>query len=291
MVESIRSTIDHLLLVDCGGFFADRGRDLKLKNDVSLKAMNLMGYDALNLGSREFSLGVDFLKSASSDMVFPLVTSNLVYKDSRLPFGKKYIIKNAGGLKVAILGVMPVEAFEKVSNPQYADGLKIIPPETALKNLLPTVRKKADFIILLSQCGFETTTSLVNNLNGIDLAISCGKAKPCCEGNDDATRVVQTGSRGKQLGFLQVTMSNTAEILLGQGQLIELDKSVHADKAISKIIRDAFAGKAREKKRLATEKKRENLHKNLMDGLQSTPMKYFELQQKRETENKGQKNE
>ncbi len=280
MIESIRSNEDHLILLDCGGVFPIRGSNMKMRAELSLSAMNLMDYTAMNPGGSEFFFGTDFLKKASSDIAFPLVTSNLVYKDSRLPFGKKYIIKNAGRLKVAILGVMPVEAFENIPDPESLKNMEIIPPEKALKKLLPEVRKKADLIILLSQCGFETTTSLVNDLNGIDIAISCGKAKPGYDGNDGTTLVVQTDSRGKYLGFLQVTISNTAEILFSQRQLIKLDESVQADKAINKIISDAFAGKALEKKRLVTEKKRESLHKNLMDGLQLTPMEYFELQQK-----------
>lgn len=280
MIESIRSNEDHLILLDCGGVFPIRGSNMKMRAELSLSAMNLMDYTAMNPGGSEFFFGTDFLKKASSDIAFPLVTSNLVYKDSRLSFGKKYIIKNAGRLKVAILGVMPVEAFENVPDPESLKNMEIIPPEKALKNLLPKVRKKADLIILLSQCGFETTTSLVNDLNGIDIAISCGKAKPGYDGNDGTTLVVQTDSRGKYLGFLQVTISNTAEILFSQRQLIKLDESVQADKAINKIISDTFAGKALEKKRLVTEKKRESLHKNLMDGLQLTPMEYFELQQK-----------
>lgn len=280
MIESIRGSEEHLILLDCGMVFPTRGADMKMRAELSLSAMNLMDYTAMNPGGSEFFFGTDFLKKASSDIVFPLVTSNLVYKDSRLPFGKKYIIKNEGRLKVAILGVMPVEAFKNIPDPESLKNMEIIPPEKALKNLLPEIRKKADLIILLSQCEFETTTSLVNNLNGIDIAISCGKAKLGYEGNDGTTLVMQTDSRGKYLGFLQVTINNTAEILFSQNQLIKLDESVQADKAISKIISDAFAGKALEKKRLATEKKRENLHKDLMDGLQLTPMEYFEQQQK-----------
>ena len=277
-----------MLLLDCGGFFADRGRDLKFKTNLTLKTMDLMGYDALNLGSREFSFRIDFLKSASTDSSFYFISSNLVYEKSQLPQIKEYVIRDVGGTKVAILGVMPSHAFKKIANPQYVHTLKIIPPETALKDLLPEVKEKADFIILLSQCGLEATTSLVNNLNGIDLAISCAKGKPSRPANNGTTTVVQTGSQGRHLGFLQVTISDTGEILLGQGQLMELDESVHADKAITKIIKDAFPEKSREKKRLATEKRRRNLHKELMEGLESTPMEYFE-QQKRKIQNEGEK--
>lgn len=286
MVKSIRSSEDHVLLLDCGGFFANRGKNLKLKNEISLKAMNLMDYDALNLGSREFSLGIDFLKSTSSAVSFPFVSSNLVYDKIQLPWIKDYIIKNVGGLRVAILGVMPSDALEKVSNPRYVKNLKIITPETALKNLLPEIRKKADLVILLSQLGVEATSLLVNNVHGIDLAISGGRKKPRHTDNNGSTPVVQAGSRGDHLGSLQVTTSDTGEISIGQGKLIDLNKSLPSDDVVSKIIRDAFSDESQERRRLLAEKRRQKLHKEFMEELKSTPEEFFELERKRQTERK-----
>ena len=243
MIESIRNSEDHVLLLDSGGVFADRGQRLKLKADVILKAMDLMGYDALNLGSREFFFGLDFLKSVSSGISFPFISSNLVYDKSRFPWIKDHILKNVGGLRVAILGVMPVEAFENIPDPGSLKNLKIIPPETALKNLLPKVRKKADFVILLSQLGFEATTSLVDKLNGVDLAISYGR-KRIGHPDKGRTLVVHTGSQGKSLGFLQITMSENGEIIEHQWKTIKLGESVADDERIAKLVKDDFPKKA-----------------------------------------------
>ena len=172
MVESIRSHKDHVLLLDAGRVFPRYGSARKLRAELSLKTMNEMGYDALNLGGREFFFGIDFLKSLSSAVSFPFISSNLLHEKDQLPWIKDYIIKNVGGLRVAILGIMPSNAFENVLNPRSLENLMIIPPEKALKSLLPEVRKKADFIILLSQYRFEATTMLINAVDGIDLAIS-----------------------------------------------------------------------------------------------------------------------
>ena len=86
--------------------------------------MNHIGYDALNLGTREFHLGLDFLESVSSALSFPFLSSNLVHEKSRLTWLKDYIIKNVGGLRVAILGVMPSHALEKVPNPERVENLR-----------------------------------------------------------------------------------------------------------------------------------------------------------------------
>ena len=288
MVESIRGSEDHVLLLDCGGVFADSGKNLKLKADISLKAMNLMDYDAMNLGSPEFSLGIDFLKNVRSAVSFPFISSNLVYDKIKLPWIKDYIIKNVGGLRVAILGVMPSDAFENVSNPRYVEDLKIIPQETALKNLLPEVRKKADFVILLSQLGFEATTSLVNKLNGIDLAISYGRKRM---GHPDkgGTLVVHTGSRGKSLGFLQITMGESGEIIEHQWKTIKLDESVAEDERIAKLINDDFPDKSREGKRGRYEKKRQESERERKELLKLSPHEYIEMLRKKQTEKGGKR--
>ena len=291
MIESIRSSEDHVLLLDSGGVFADRGQRLKLKPDVILKAMDLMGYDALNIGSYEFSFGLDFFKRVSSGISFPFISSNLVYDKSRFPWLKDHIIKNVGGLRVAILGVMPVEAFENILDPESLKNLKIIPPETALKNLLPEVRKKADFVILLSQSGFKVTTSLVDKLNGVDLAISYGRKK-CCLDKGGRTQVVLTGSRGQSLGFLQVTMSKTGSetgrIIQTQGKIIQLDESVAADEQIAKMVDDAFYEKAREKRIRANRKLRkieQEINKQEINKLMKMPPdEYIETLHKKQAE-------
>lgn len=277
-----------MLLLDCGGVFADRGKNLKLKADISLKAMNLMDYDAMNLGSPEFSLGIDFLKNVRSAVSFPFISSNLVYDKIKLPWIKDHIIKNVGGLRVAILGVISPDALEKALNPQYVEDLKIISPETALKNLLPEVRKKADFVILLSQLGFEATTSLVNKLKGIDLAISYGR-KRMGHLDKGGTLVVHTGSRGKSLGFLQITVSENGEIIERQWKTIKLDESVVENKQIAKLINDDFPDKSREGKRGRYEKKRQESERERKKLLKLSPHEYIEMLRKKQSEAGGKR--
>ena len=96
----MRGTEDNLLLLDYGGVLADPGKDLKVKADVSLKAMSFMGYDAMNLGNSEFYLGADYLKSASSVISFPFISTNITGGKTRLPWVKDHIIKKMGDYKL-----------------------------------------------------------------------------------------------------------------------------------------------------------------------------------------------
>lgn len=289
MFESIRSDEENVLILDSGGVFPTKGFKMKLKAEVSLKAMNYMGYAAMNLGGSEFYQGTDFLEKATSDIGFPLITSNLVYEDSRLPFGETYVIKDVGGVRVGILGVMPSNAFEKIANPRYVENLKIIPPETALKNLLPEVKEKADFIILLSQCGFETTTLLVNNVHGIGLAISSqsqGSKLPC---KNVKTPVMRVALRGESLGFIKLTIDDTGQIIRSQGKMIKLNESVAADVQITKMIDVAHLEKAREKKRIRAVRQRRELEQKAKELLKLTPQEYIEILHKKQSEAGGKR--
>ena len=81
MIESIRKDKQSVLLLDCGAVF-DNQQDTA---ELHLKAMELMGYDALNLGSPELNFGKEFLERTHSQVSFPYIASNLLYGGSRLP--------------------------------------------------------------------------------------------------------------------------------------------------------------------------------------------------------------
>jgi 2',3'-cyclic-nucleotide 2'-phosphodiesterase (5'-nucleotidase family) len=290
VVESIRGEQGKILLLDCGGVFSDPNqRVMKLKAEISLEAMDLMGYDALNLGARELSLGLEFLRGVSSPLSLPLLSSNLVHENGRIPWIKDRIIRNVKGFRVAILGIMPAYALEAMPNPRYAEHLKIIPPETALKSLLPEVKKEADLIILLSQCGPVTTSSLVTAVGGIDLAISCRDQKPDQSSHEGGFPVFRTGSRGTHIGYVQVTRNDTGTVSIGQNRPVELGDSVPSDNRIRQIIQAAYLKECGERRQLEAEKRRQQMHKGLLKGLELTPKEFFEREQKRQDKySKGQ---
>jgi 5'-nucleotidase/UDP-sugar diphosphatase len=292
MVESMRETDKNLLLLDYGGIFADRGDELKLKADLTLKSMNLMGYDAVNIGSREFSFGQDYLKTAGKEINFPFISSNLTWDgNSNLPI-KPYIVKKAGNTRVGILGILHSDAF-KYSTPQYVEGLKIIKPETALKNIVPELRKKADFIVLLSQEDFESTASLVNTVKGIDLAISYESASRGCGQHSEEdeiikpdtgnTLVIQANLQGEELGVLEI-QRKSGKAVAKRDEALKAGNDASENEEIAKMINSEFTDEAEERRRAEAEKRRQEMHKELMEGLKLSPEEFMKQYQEK---NKG----
>jgi len=275
MIESIRKDGQSVLLLDCGAVF-DNIRD---KAELLLNAMELMGYDALNLGGPEFAFGKEFLEHTRSHASFPYIASNLLYDSGRLPWTKEYIIKDMGGIKVAILGVLNPDDLKQVTHQAYVKGLEVIRPETTLGRLLPEVKAKADLVILLSRFGVEKTRALVNAVKGIDVAISSGSDGVFFVEPLEGTALLQTGSLGKTIGLLKIALDEKGAPRVSESRYISMPRSVPDDERIARLVEGFKNAKATKE-----EKARGKTQKELMGRLQLTPEQFMERYRKEQTD-------
>lgn len=278
MIESIRKNEPALLLLDGGAVFGTQ----KDTAEFMSNAMELMGYDALNLGIPEFNFGKEFLEHTRSHVSFPYIASNLLDGGGRLPWTLEYLIKEVGGIKVAILGVLNPDDLIRIPDPELSKGLEVIPPETALARLLPEVRGKADLVILLSQFGAEKTLSLVKTVKGIDVAISSGSDKNFPEKAPGNTVLLHTGFLGKTMGLLKVTLDEKRGLSVRESRNVILDKSVPGNAEIERL--EEKHKKAWAEKLAQTQKESEQAQKELMEGLKLSPEEFMERHRKEQTE-------
>ncbi|TFH66302.1 MAG: hypothetical protein E4G90_04260 [Gemmatimonadales bacterium] len=224
MINTVRGEGEPVLLVDCGGSFSSRFSSAagEMLADKSLQVANAMGYAAMNIGPGEFSFGIDFLRKKSSDITFPLVASNLSYAEGVSPFTKSFVITQAGGLKVAILGVMPPGILEAMPKSGTSGLVEVIPPDKALALILPVVRKEADIVILLSQLGATETKRLAGDLEGIDLFIYGGGDNQPAKCDEDVQAslstvgseapALKTSAKGSHLGYARLSVDDTGRV-------------------------------------------------------------------------------
>ena len=77
-----------MVVLDAGNVFGDPGLQGQLKAEVSVKAMDMMSYDVMNLGSHElnygdsFLRGDDFICDSSQSVNIPTISANIVYEDT-----------------------------------------------------------------------------------------------------------------------------------------------------------------------------------------------------------------
>lgn len=156
------------------------------------KAMNLLQYDAGNIGNHEFNFGLEFLNKSLKGANFPYVNAN-VYKDDKdnnpdndVNYFKPYIIldkkfKDESGaeqnIKVGVIGFVPpqIMQWDKMNLDGKVIAKDII--QTAEKFIPKMKQEGADIIIAIPHSGFgetekkggeENATYLLSKVPGID---------------------------------------------------------------------------------------------------------------------------
>ncbi len=239
--------------------------------------MELMKYDALNLGTSDFQFGNDFLERSRSRVSFPYIASNLLCQGGRLPWTSEYIIREAGGIKVAVLGILDPDDLAKYLTQEQVKMLQAIPPEAALKRLLPEVRKKADLVILLSQLGTTKHYALLEAVKGIDVSISSGCMEAVKEKPPENTVILNTGSKGVTMGLLKVALDDKRVPGVSEKRYVPMDLSVSGNEEIAKLV---------ETHKKEQKIKQEKQKKELMEDLQLSPQEFMERFRKEQTEKK-----
>ncbi len=240
-----------------------------------LSIMELMKYDALALGASDFLFGPEFLKRSRSTVSFPYIASNLVYKGEGLPPACEYVIKKAGGMNIAILGVLDPEEFTKFIDEEQAKILQARAPEEVLKKLVPEVREKADLVVLLSQLNKSKQLALMDEVKGIDVSISSGTIDIITPCSPKGTLFLYTGCKGMSMGLLEVKLDDKRVPVISASKHLPMGGSVSGDKEIASLVEKHIKEKKLKKNR---EKKA------LMDGLQLSPREFMERYQKEQNE-------
>ena len=167
-VKKLRESEPELLLFDSGDFSQGTPYFNFFKDEVILKLMSEMGYNASIIGNHEFDNGLGELKKGLSFANFPIVSSNYDFSETPLAgIIKKNLIIERKGIRVGIYG-LGVELSGLVDKLKSEKTIYLDPVETALKQE-KYLRKdeKCDLVICLSHLGYEYA---INKISDIRLA-------------------------------------------------------------------------------------------------------------------------
>lgn len=142
------------LLFDSGNIFAGtpEGQFGKMQNAVYM--MNMLGYSAATLSSKDLVLGIDAIKPALAAAKFPIVVSNLKATNGKnLDYIKPYILIEHQNIKIGIVGLLPSSTLKST---QRNANIKIENEIETLQKIIPILQEQgAQIIILLSSIGFD----------------------------------------------------------------------------------------------------------------------------------------
>jgi peroxiredoxin len=235
-IKQIRKEKKNLLVVDTGDISP---RSTQKEQTIScLKAMELIGYDAITLGDQEFILGCDFIREEIEKKRLPFVASNLSLcdKNSCLPIADPYIIKESIGYKIAVVGVISEKTFA-----QKIQGLDVHDAVKQLNTLVDKLKRetKPDLIVLLSHMNQDASNEIAEKVKGIDVIISGHsnvlKRTPL---KINETTLLQPDGKGQYVGIFCIDMK-TKRI---KNSFIPLTKDIPDNKQVREIINQHTEG-------------------------------------------------
>jgi len=207
LIKELRNKNPNTLLLDSGGFFAGglldeftQNTDLDaVRTVINVKAMDVMGYDAVNVGDDEFNFGKQFLESGISNAKINFISSNIKAQGV-----KPFLIKEIDGINFGIIGLTGAFTASKAKGSQLTD------PKVALKSTIEYLKNNGvDIIVVLSHLGENESLNLAKEVSDIDILITGHSVtKEKFEPKIGSTIIVRPAWQGRRLGKLSLQIKD-----------------------------------------------------------------------------------
>lgn len=237
-IKELKQDSLNTLVLNSGDVFVGTFEFNKFLGFPELKIMESL-YDAMCLGNHEFDLGLDALLGVLSGQIaggdpvgLPILCANVNLEASPAlkSFVKPYIVKQVGGIKVGLIGVVNTDAlnyspevFALLTDPFQAAGQAAY----ALRNV-----EGAEIVICLSHLGKMYDIAGLSQVPGIDVIVGGHShdalTKPIVA---NGKIIVQAGEFGRYLGKLVIEKGSSG-VRLVSDRLYPIDWWVPRDPAL-----------------------------------------------------------
>lgn len=250
LLDAERKKVDGSLTFDGGDFSEGSLYYFRNFGVDSLRAMQLLGYDAVVLGNHDWLNGPDVLwnvlREARIDT--PLLSANLSWekipqdlKDHSLllPWTIKTVHWNDGTqLRVGVIGL---STYEWIYDRFFAP-IEIKSLNATLDRVLPEVQAQSDLVIVLSHNGLSVDRQLLERYPAIAGIISAHDHERTdrpivVERPGGNGFLVETGSWGRELGRLQLSVNlSTHQYSIASFDLLPVRPDIPEDPLMRRLI-------------------------------------------------------
>ncbi|MEK7746963.1 MAG: bifunctional UDP-sugar hydrolase/5'-nucleotidase, partial [Elusimicrobiota bacterium] len=239
------------LLLDGGDWFQGTPEGTLSGGKVMVEVFNALDYDAVVVGNHDYDLDEGRLKGLIADLKVPVLGFNVVRTATgeRVPYLKPYVLKDLGGVKVGIFGLL-------TSNMPFLNFAKNFPGLTAQEEVSSARRAVAELkaagaevIVALTHVGIRRDSDkefiddrrIAAEVPGIDLIVGGHTHTALTRPERDpahGTLIVQAGSYLTRVGSA-VLEFDTAQrkVMRSEGGLRDLwIDELGEDPALLKIV-------------------------------------------------------
>ncbi len=229
LIKTLRSR-SNVLLLDSGNIFplAKYSSLNAQRAGVMLKALSMLKYDAVGIGSRDLVFSPDMFKQAVKKYRIPFVACNFKFSGV-----KPYIIKRIGNIKVGITAVAP----------QIKNGIaKVKDGIPCLARVIKILKRKADYLIVLSGAKEDFNNRIIKTLPQINLLAAGGISHRKTDKQKIGSNqlVVYPAFRARSVGIVSLKREKHRVVGVFAGEKkLSLDRV--EDKSIKSILPSCFA--------------------------------------------------
>jgi 2',3'-cyclic-nucleotide 2'-phosphodiesterase/3'-nucleotidase len=262
LIKQVRRESPNVLLIDSGDTI--QGSPLESyhnkKNnappDPMMLAMNALHYDSMTVGNHEYNFGLKVLEKARSEAQFPWLSANTYNKGTNQTHYQPYIVKEFGGVRIAVLGLTTpgIPAWENA--PNYG-GLEFREPLSEAKKWVPILRRKerADVVVIAMHMGLEQdlqtgelnpgqvtnenrAVAIAQQVPGVDLIFMGHTHVPVSSLVINGVQLIQANYWGRHLARVDLYLENAAgrwRVFARAARTIAVDSSTVPDPEILKL--------------------------------------------------------
>jgi 2',3'-cyclic-nucleotide 2'-phosphodiesterase (5'-nucleotidase family) len=227
-------------LIDGGDFSPATFESNKIKAQLIRELMDEMGYDVVAVGEKELNFGVDFYRELMDGSEMQVLAANVFHGPEKERLGEDYAIVDAGGVKVGIMNVfLRPDGSNKKRDVFTEQGYSTEDAVEIAKRLMPEVRSKCDYLILLAHAPWGVLNFFLQEVSGFDFVIASH------EGGLDqvprkvhGTTLMRPGRRGQHLCKIQLTMTPADTLSAFSAENIPIKTSLPEDSTFAARIKE-----------------------------------------------------
>lgn len=254
LLQDIRSAHPGgVLAFDCGDTIHGTHTAVDTQGQALVPILNTMQFDAWT-AHWEFAYGPDRLRQIVADLNYPMLAINCYEKATRNLAFEPYVIKEASGLRVGVIGIAAT-IVDKTMPAHFSEGLYFTLGNEELPGYIERLRgeEEVDLIVLISHLGFPQEVKLAQEVNGIDVLLSGHTHNriyhPVLV---NSTILIQSGCHGSFLGRLDLAIED-GKITGYNHDLIVVEEAIDPDPDVQALVEEAVAPHRRELARVAGE--------------------------------------
>jgi 5'-nucleotidase / UDP-sugar diphosphatase len=189
---------------------------------------NNLGIDVNCLGNHEFDYGWQKIRDYMQIATFPTVSGNTLNASGQRMLDPPYVIRNAGGLRIAIIGAMLQTLLQNTTldrlGPYHA-----APIIETLRPIVAEAKQRADMVIVLGHLEKSEAESILRDLPDVSVVAIGHQHTPWKEPVEiDGRFVIHAEGYGRQVGRLVLQYDTaTRRIVAHEWTGIVVDDSVY----------------------------------------------------------------